>query len=313
MKKIFTSFLLSISALVAVSQQDAQFSQNMFNRLAVNPGYAGASDAICATMLGRNQWMGFGDGSPRTYLLSLDAPIPLLRGGVGLNVMQDKIGFINTNMFNAGYAFRTPLGNGTLGIGANVGFISKSIRGNWVAIDDYKTDVAIPNDGVSDMVFDASFGLYYHVGDLYAGISTTHIPASKIKGTDLQLDVARHYYIMAGYSFPLPNNPDFDIRPSTLIKTDGSTAQFDLNCNVVFQRMAWGGLSYRVGDAVVAMVGFQHASGVKVGYAYDLTTSGMGNAGVGGRRVNTHEIMLGYCFRITPKPKVSIHRNVRFL
>jgi type IX secretion system PorP/SprF family membrane protein len=317
MKKIFTSVFLAFSALAAFSQQDAQFSQFMFNRLVINPGYAGSSDAICATLIGRNQWMGFGDGIPRTYLLSLDAAVPTLKGGVGLNVMQDRIGFINTTAFNATYAFRQPLGPGVLGIGANIGAVSQTVQGVWRTPERPVTeDASIPNQGVSDMVFDASFGLYYNIGEkFYAGISTTHIPASQVAGTDLNFDIKRHYYVMAGYSYTLPNNPDIDIRPALLMKTDGSlsSSQYDLNCNVVFNRMAWGGLSYRYRDAVIGMMGFQHATGVRIGYSYDFTTSGMRKSGEVGRRVNTHEIMLGYCFRVTPKIKISKHKNVRFL
>ncbi|MBA3900302.1 MAG: PorP/SprF family type IX secretion system membrane protein, partial [Bacteroidetes bacterium] len=209
MKKIFTSFFITISAFVSVAQQDAQFSQNMFNRVAINPGAFGANDAICATMLGRNQWAGFGDGSPKTYLLSLDAAVPLLRGGVGLNVMQDQVGFFNTSMINAGYAYRHQIGTGTLGVGFNVGFVSTAIRPRWISIDDWEIDPTIPNSGINDMVFDASFGAYYQTDKLYVGISSTHLPASTITGSggtapneyQLNLDMARHYYIMAGYSF----------------------------------------------------------------------------------------------------------------
>jgi type IX secretion system PorP/SprF family membrane protein len=246
----------------------------------------------------------------------------LLRGGVGLNVMSDQVGFISTSMFNAGYAYRKQIGtDGVLGLGFNVGFVSTAIRGNWVSIDPWATDGAIPNEGVSDMVFDAAFGAYYQTNNLYVGVSTTHIPASTIQGVgtsqggsyNLNLDMARHYYIMAGYTFGLPNAPDIEVKPSVFVKTDASTAQFDLNCNVFYQRTVWGGLTYRFQDALVAMVGYQTPGNFKIGYAYDLTTSRMALTGKGGGRVNTHEIMLGYCFKIIPKPKISIHRNTRFL
>ena len=82
------SFLL-IPGLV-FSQQDPQFSQNMFNKLANNPGYAGSNQAICVTMLHRSQWMGF-EGAPKTLNLSVDAGIPAIHGGVGLNIVKDEI------------------------------------------------------------------------------------------------------------------------------------------------------------------------------------------------------------------------------
>jgi type IX secretion system PorP/SprF family membrane protein len=257
--------------------------------------------------------MGFGEGIPKTYLLSVDAPVKVLHGGVGLNVMQDQVGFFTSSMVNIGYAFRKPLGPGVLGIGANFGFINNSLNGNWRAIDGHQMDASIPNDRVSDFMLDASFGLYYNIGEqLYFGISSTHLPAPTMRATDLNYDIARHYYIMAGYSTRLTD--ELDIKPSLFVKTDGVAAQVDLNCNVMYNKMFWAGLSYRLQDAVVALVGFQHTSGLKVGFAYDFTTSGMANAGDGGRRrVNTGEIMVGYCFKMPERVKINRHRNVRFL
>jgi type IX secretion system PorP/SprF family membrane protein len=318
MKKIYFLFLSIFLANVAnvYSQQDAQFSQNMFNRLAINPGYAGTSGAICGTFLGRQQWMGF-EGSPQTFLLSVDAPIELLKGGVGMTIAQDQIGFEKTFMANLTYSYHQTLGPGKLGIGITAGILNKSINGNWVAIDDYTTDAAIPNQGVSDMVFDLGFGLYYTIEDkLYVGISSTHLPASTFKadgGTppnnfDLNFDLTRHYYLLAGYNYPLPSNPMIEIQPSLFVKSDMASTQLDLNCNVMYDKTYWGGLSYRMTDAIVAMVGYRHKTGVKIGYAYDITTSPIRNHSSG-----SHEIMLGYCFNVSSPAKVQRYRNVRFL
>jgi type IX secretion system PorP/SprF family membrane protein len=320
MKKTLLSFLFLIPSFIAFAQQDAQFSQFMFNRLAINPGYAGSSNAICSSLLGREQWVGFNDGRPKTYLLSIDAPVKILRGGVGMNIMQDRVGFFSSTMVNLGYAYRMNLGPGILGAGFNVGMFNNSIKGTWRSVDDYTLDPSIPNSNVSDLVFDASFGLYYNIADqFYVGLSTTHLPASTLTSTggsgselyNLNFDLARHYYLMAGYSYRI--SEFIELKPSMLAKTDGASAQFDLNFNVMYNRMVWAGMSYRTQDAMIAMVGFQHPSGVKVGFAYDFTTSGFSNAGRDGRRVNTFEVMLGYCFKISPKMKLSKHRNVRFL
>jgi type IX secretion system PorP/SprF family membrane protein len=320
MKKLLLSLLFLSSTIFAFAQQDAQFSQFMFNRLAINPGFAGSSNAICGSLLGREQWVGFNDGRPQTYLLSVDAPVKILRGGVGLNVMQDRVGFFNSTMVNLGYSYRMNLGPGILGIGFNVGMFNNSINGTWRAVDDYTLDPSIPNSRVSDLLFDASFGLYYNIADqLYVGLSTTHLPASTMTSSggtgnqafNINFDLARHYYLMAGYSHRV--SEFIELKPSMLVKTDGASAQLDLNFNVMYNRMVWAGMSYRTQDAIIAMVGFQHASGVKVGFAYDFTTSGFSNSGVDGRRVNTFEIMLGYCFKMSRPPKLSKHRNVRFL
>ena len=318
MRKIYFLFvsILMLSVSSAYAQQDAQFSQNMFNRLAINPGYAGTSGGICGTFLGRQQWLGF-EGSPQTFLVSVDAPVELLKGGVGMTIAQDQIGFEKTFMANLTYSFHLDLGPGKLGLGLTAGIMNKSIDGNWVAIDDFNLDPSIPNQGVSDLVFDLGFGAYYTIEDqLYVGISSTHLPASTFSADggqapnnyDLNFDLARHYYLLAGYNYPLPANPLVEIQPSLFVKSDMASTQVDINCNVMYDKTYWGGVSYRMTDAIVAMVGYQHSSGVKIGYAYDITTSPIRNHSSG-----SHEIMLGYCFNISTPDKVQRYRNVRFL
>ena len=319
MKKFITILSLNLSVTVGFAQQDAQFSQNMFNRLAINPGYAGSNNAICATLLGRQQWLAFDKGQnwgggtvPKTYLISVEAPIAAIHGGAGINIIQDQIGFDKTLIANLTYSFRMPLGPGNLGIGINGGILSKSLKGDWKAPDGAEAlakDQSIPKDGVNTTAIDASFGVYYNISDeLYVGISSTHIPASTLKSDKLNFDLARHYYLMGGYNYALPN-PKLELRPSFFVKTVGSTTQMDLNCNLMYDKMVWGGVSYRVSDAVVGMVGFQHSSGAKIGIAYDFTTSGIKNNG----SVNTFEIMLGYCHKLPEPNKMQKNKNVRFL
>ena len=75
MKRILPLIVLSILSVSAVAQQDPQFSQNMFNKLYVNPAFAGSSEAICLHALYRSQWVGFGDGTPKTFVFGADAPL----------------------------------------------------------------------------------------------------------------------------------------------------------------------------------------------------------------------------------------------
>ena len=77
-KTIFIISVLILSFGTAISQQVPQFSQNMFNKLANNPGYTGSSEAINAMVLHRSQWIGF-DGAPITLNLAVDAPVTILR------------------------------------------------------------------------------------------------------------------------------------------------------------------------------------------------------------------------------------------
>jgi type IX secretion system PorP/SprF family membrane protein len=317
MKIKLTTITLFITGLAAFAQQDAQFSMNMFNRLAVNPGYAGMNKALCGTLLYRQQWTSF-QGAPKTGLLSVDFG-EVLFGGVGLTIDQDQLGFDKTLKAKLAYSFHLPLGPGSLGIGIDAGMIQKALSGNFIAPDGTTTaapgtDAAIPWTGTSAMTYDVGLGLYYSTRKLYVGLSSLHLPQQELKKTgsiyDFNYKVSRHYYIMAGYTFEL--GPKFDLTPSMLTKSDASATQLDLNLIAKWNKMVFGGFSYRLSDAMVGIIGletnFTKTLNARFGYSYDITTSAIKNHSNG-----THEIMLGFCYKIKADSKSSSHMNVRFL
>ncbi|MDQ3047296.1 MAG: type IX secretion system membrane protein PorP/SprF [Bacteroidota bacterium] len=320
MKKTLTIIALSITGLVGFAQQDAQFSMNMFNRLAINPGYAGTNEALCATILYRDQWDKF-PGAPKTGLISVDYG-RIAHGGLGITVDQDLIGFDKTLKAKLAYSFHLPLGNGVLGIGLDAGMIQKSLKGNFIAPDGSTsstggTDQAIPWSGTSATTYDVGFGLYYTANKdkLYVGISSLHLPeqtlsqsgGSAANSTVYSFDykVARHYYVMAGYRFDL--SPNFALTPSILTKSDASSTQLDINLMAKVNNLIFAGVSYRLTDAAVGIVGLEYKN-FKLGYSYDFTLSAIKNHSSG-----THEMMLGYCHKFVKPLKRQSHQNVRFL
>jgi type IX secretion system PorP/SprF family membrane protein len=309
MKKTLTACLLLIASF-SYAQQDPQISQYMYNRLGFNAGYAGANGSICATLIGRQQWVGF-DGAPKTNVLSIDAPVKKLHGGLGLTIATDKLGFENNFFGKLAYAFRLPIGDdGNLGIGVEAGMYNKSINGDWKATDDVSADKAIPVGKAADNTFDLGFGIHYHTPKFYVGLSSTHLNQGKIQKDKLNFEIARHYFVTAGYNYDI--NETFTLRPSVLVKSVGSATTLDANVNVLYNNLLWLGVSYRTSDAIVPMVGFQKAfnakSAFKVGYAYDVTTSKLKTQSNG-----SHELMLGFCYTIIPKTTVTKYKNVRFL
>lgn len=311
MKKTITTVVLFITGFVSFAQQDAQFSMNMFNRLAVNPAYAGMNKALCGTLLYRQQWTSF-PGAPKTGLLSVDFG-EVLFGGVGLTVDQDQLGFDKTLKAKLAYSFHLPVGPGTLGIGLDAGMIQKAIKGTFIAPDGSVgsgPDQAIPWTGTSATTYDLGFGLYYTTNRLYVGLSSLHLPEQQLSKNTSNYKVARHYYIMAGYTFQL--GQQFDLTPSVLAKSDASATQLDLNLIAKWNKMIFVGCSYRISDAVVAIVGLEKSFTPKLtakfGYSYDVTTSAIKNHSNG-----SHEIMLGFCYKIKAEARQTSHMNVRFL
>lgn len=289
-----------------MAQQDAQFSQNMFNKLPVNPGYAGTSDAICGTLLYRQQWLGFikgNEGIPKTALLSVDAPVKAIHGGLGLTVISDKIGFESGIAAKLAYSYHMDLGPGKLGIGLDAGILQKGIEGGkWVAVT--PSDPSIPVTS-SDLSPDFGLGLYYTTSDLYVGASTTHLAKGDLTLGAANFGVARHYYFLGGYNYTV--NPIWTVKPSFWIKSDFASTQFDVNVTALYNNLFWFGPSYRLKDAIVAMVGV-NVGNLKIGYSYDITTSKIKTYSSG-----THEIMIGYCFKPNITKPLPLNRNVRFL
>ncbi len=320
MKKTLTIIALSITGFASFAQQDAQYSMNMFNRLAINPGYAGTNQALCATLLYRQQWSNF-TGAPKTGLLSVDYG-KILGGGIGITVDQDQLGFEKNLKAKLAYSYHLNLGGaGILGIGLDAGMIQKSYSGNFIAPDGTTTntgggtDGSIPWSGASTTTYDLGFGLYYKSTDdkLYVGLSSLHLPEQKMSASgvsstnlwDYSYTVARHYYVMAGYRFQIGSS--FDLTPSILTKSDASSTQLDINLLAKWQKMIFIGASYRLSDAIVGIVGIEY-HGFKFGYSYDMTTSNIKTYSNG-----THEIMLGYCHKFVKPDKRQSHQNVRFL
>lgn len=178
MKKIFTA-IASLAFLflgtTVHAQQDPQLTMNMFNRLYANPGYAGSNNGICANVLHRQQWVGF-DGRPQTTVLNVDATVKAIRGGVGLSVLYDVLGAQTNGAVSLSYAFRVPLGSGTLGIGIEGGVLFNTLDGSKLnPIDADDPNIISGRDG--GMKEDLGFGIYYHTDKLYAGIAAKHLTA----------------------------------------------------------------------------------------------------------------------------------------
>ncbi|MFH1004018.1 MAG: type IX secretion system membrane protein PorP/SprF [Bacteroidota bacterium] len=311
MRKIISVIIFAILTICCYAQQDPQFSQNMFIKLPINPGYAGTSGAICATTAYRTQWVGF-PGAPKTFFLSADMPVPIIYGGVGLIIMNDKLGNYNFILARGAYSYHKIIGQtGLLGIGIDAGIFQASVADKWIP-PQTPIDPRIPDDKVSKLTYDVGFGAYYRTNQLFVGLSFSHLPggANGLKAEDFDYKTARHYYVIAGYDFFLSST--FTLRPSAHVKSDAAITTFDINCNLLWNNMIWLGASYRLKDAIVPMVGFVHnpnqKSTLKIGYSYDIGTSDLKT-----HHSNTHEILVNYCMKIIPKSKIQSHINPRFL
>ncbi len=311
MRGILTAAACAVVASVSYAQQDPQYTQYMFDRLSTNSGVAGTSGNICVGALLRQQWSGF-DGAPKTGLINVQGPITSINSGVGLSVYFDKLGQEKSTIarLHYSYHFKPGGGTGTLGVGVYAGLSSRALGNQWIAVDPVTQDDAIPDNGTSASGFDMGAGIYYVNQKLWAGLSSTQLPETELKNVSIKNK--RHYYAQAGYKHDL--NPDLSLLPSLLIKSDGTSTQFDISALAMYKQMVWLGVSYRTEDAIAPIIGYQMATGkdkksmFKIGYSYDVTTSELKNYSSG-----SHEIMLNYCFMIKKKEVIEIYGHPRFL
>jgi len=305
MKKIVTLILGVLSVITVSAQQDPQFSQNMFNKLANNPGFAGSRGNIATSVLHRSQYMGFGDdggAAASTQNFSVDAELPFLYGGVGLNVVKDNIAQFSNLGLQASYAYRTELGVGQIGMGMSVGMFQSGTDGGFKPAT--IGDPAIPTGDVSGSSLDLGAGVYYNTQDVYIGISSAHLTAPTIEWSDGQdYNMERHYFLIAGYTHDL--NPVLLFHPSIYLKSDGATSQLDINTNLIYNKNMWGGVSYRLDEGLIVLAGMNLNEDLRFGLAYDVTLLN--------ELTNSLEVMLGYNFKINYDKPVSRYKNPRFL
>jgi len=330
-KKVNIFIVLFGLAVAVFGQQEPQFSQYMYTILPFNPGYAGNA-GICASLHYRQQWAGFVDidtktgekhkTAPRGPLVSIHSPIKALHGGLGLSIYNDALGYQNDIAVKLAYAFRLNVGGGNLGIGLSGDFLSRTVQKDLFVPGVSGDPTLLASMGESDMHVDISFGVFYQMQQKwYAGISATQL-ISAIGGNKDYQPGARHLYFTGGYTYEIPSNPDWSLKPSAWIKTDLSMVQIDLSLIADYNNLIWFGASYRMIDAVAVLIGarpfinFSSAiKGLEVIGSYDITTSKMLNRGASfkGRSFGGYEFCLKYCFNIVTKPTVYGYKGTRLL
>jgi type IX secretion system PorP/SprF family membrane protein len=289
--KLF-SFVLMFTAIVSYAQQDAQFTQYMYNTININPAYAGSRGALSIFGLYRTQWVGL-DGAPETSSFSVNTPINNSNLGLGVSLVNDKIGPTNENDLSVdlSYTIQTSV-NYKLSFGIKA-------TGNLFNLDINKLNPADQGDPQFqnfNNVFRPNIGagVYYHSDKAYIGLSVPNfIETNRYNDNDYAIYKDKiNYYLMAGYVFDLDYYQDIKFKPALLTKmVEGAPLQVDVSANFMFVNKFVVGVAYRWSAALSAMVGFQVSDGLYIGYGYDRETTNLNNYNSG-----SHEIFLRYEF-----------------
>lgn len=298
--------------MLAEAQQDAQFSQYMFNGIYINPAYAGYREQLNLQAFYRNQWTGI-EGSPTTMSIAVDAIANNGNVGLALQVSNDQIGAQRYFSAYGNYAYRIPLnpdGSSRLALGLGVGAVQLSIDGSMLKPNEY--EINQPLGIQSSIVPDARVGVYFSNDRFYAGFSADNLISQHIKVD--RYAFKPHYYLTAGMLLPV--NEYIQLKPSFLLKDDrGGPTSLDVNAFVIIADKVWLGGSYRTGvklydknylqnglsnlNSGVAAAQLFVNSNWRIGYAYDFSIGSLQGYSGG-----THEISIGYFFN---------NRNIRLM
>ncbi|QIL42697.1 type IX secretion system membrane protein PorP/SprF [Pedobacter sp. HDW13] len=305
-KLIAGSFMLLSQGVFA--QQDAQYSQYMFNGIYINPAYAGYKEVLNVHSFYRSQWTGI-TGAPRSMSLAVDAIANSGNVGLALQIASDKLGAQNNLSIYGNYAYRIRLnddGSSRLALGFGVGMAQLGIDGSMLNPNNPE-----PNQPVgmqSTIVPDARAGVYFANDKYYAGFSADNLIATYID-IDRYAFIPQpkpHYYLTAGALFPL--NENFQIKPSFLLKDDrGGPTSLDVNAFLMIKDFIWIGGSYRTGvklydksylqkdltprNSAVAAIQIFPSEKLRIGYGYDFSIGPLQGYSGG-----THEVSIAYSF-----------------
>lgn len=283
MKKILTISFLLLIGKTTFAQQDPLYSLYITNPITINPAYTGINDRFTGYVNSRLQWAGF-EGNPRTHAFGAHTSIRNNRMGLGVQFVQDNIGENSNTAFGMSYAYRLPLGEGSLAFGMQAGMIN------------YKNDnselrIRQPNDPLfnnfSEMKFNAGAGFMFKSERMLIGISVPRLinNAVSIGGQDISV-YEQHYYLFASRLFYI--NEHVSLKPSVLIKAvKNSPVSTDVNVNFLFNQKLTAGLYTRNLNAYGLLAQLDFLESYRLAYIFEIPSGNTLES-----RFTTHELML---------------------
>lgn len=288
MKKLVLVFVFITS--LGFAQQDAQYTQYMYNTINVNPAYAGSRGVMSIFGLYRTQWIGL-DGAPETATISVNTPLNDSKLGLGVSLVSDKIGPTNETAFSADLSYTIPTSETfklSFGIKATANLFNLDVN---KLSPEHEGDAQFQNFN-NKFTPNIGAGVYWHSDKAYVGLSVPNfIETERYNDNDVAIYTDKiNYYLIAGYVFNLNPYETIKFKPALLTKMEsGAPLQVDLSGSFLFNDKFTVGVAYRWSAALSAMVGFQVTDGMFIGYGYDQETTNLSNYNSG-----SHEIYLRF-------------------
>lgn len=301
------------------SQQKIAYTQYMFAPHVFNPALAGNTDFMNINGFFKSDMAGFKDYNgdqfkAQSFFLNADLPIEALAGGVGLVIENNSIGVFRETDFKLSYAYKMALGTDKLlSFGLQVGFMN-----TYLDYSKFKPgaegDPLIGGGSGEQSSFDFDFGVgaFFRIHKkFYVGVSAMQLLAPAVDIGDVgelkNYKFARQFYVQAGGEITFKRAKSLKYMPSLQAGFDGRQFVCDVTNLLMVKNIFWFGVNVRAGsnNFVGFLTGFE-IKNIQIGYAFDVPMTRMGTSG-------SHEIMLGYKFKIVKDRLPKSYRNTRFL
>lgn len=311
----FLVIAMIIVSCSAYGQQQSLYTQFMFNKMVINPAFAGNGEYITASAVYREQWFGI-DGAPTLQQISLSIPLIDKNIGLGFNINQNTIGLSKKLTLDGMYAYKFDASHGLVSIGLQTSLRRYSLDFSdprVITLDPISIDPSIDATPQNKIFANAGLGVYLHHDDYYLGVSVPRLISTDLD-FEKTLNTSRekaHLYVMGGYHFWI--REDIEIMPQLLWRwTSGVPSSIDINVNATFQSRYIGGLSFRssggnggFGESLDIIGGIYLSPPLMLGIAYDIGLSSLRNYHSG-----SLEVLMTYT--IGKKEKPSNFLNPRF-
>ncbi|MDH5608047.1 MAG: PorP/SprF family type IX secretion system membrane protein [Cyclobacteriaceae bacterium] len=279
MKRILHSVLFILMFGIASGQNNPLFSSYMFNPGFYNPAFTGAGSSYFISQV-RSQWVGYQSsfdgpgGAPNTQLFSASIPVIGKLSGVGIQLLNDRLGAVSNLIFQLPVSYTLPLANGKMTMGVMPGFQSVTQGFNELRFGDNRDPFNVGTRETQTKA-NVSAGLYYETAtQMFLSISVMNIPEPQFNfgNKGLENNLTRSLYFISGARKKLSDS--WLLRPYVNVKSDFTTFSFDVSTLFYYQQKSWFGLSYRWQEAAIVMLGYSllPENKLQLGYALDIVT-----------------------------------------
>jgi type IX secretion system PorP/SprF family membrane protein len=230
----------------------------------------------------------------RSYWADYEATKP--HHGIGLKVINDRTGPLNTFAGYVSYAYHIGIsGQTSLAVGFEGGIRSLSLNRSKIDFGSANPiDPAVYNSNeINQLKPDFGAGLYVYSSNYFVGLSAQQMISQKLYFSDNRVKSQDsksipHVFASAGYRFFLTD--EISALPSVMAKyIRPLPVQLDVNVKLQYLDLFWIGTSYRVKDSFAGMLGLNVSNSFNVGYSYDYSISKLNSVSKG-----THEIIVGF-------------------